>query len=61
MVNEVGISQDDAIRMASLIPAQVLGMESEIGCLVPDAQADFLWMKNDLEIEKVWVGGKEQS
>ena len=61
MVNEVGILQDDAIRMASLIPAKVLGMESEIGCLVPDAQADFLWMKNDLEIEKVWVGGQEQS
>ena len=61
MVNEVGILQDDAIRMASLIPAKVLGMESEIGCLMPDAQADFLWMKNDLEIEKDWVGGKEQS
>ena len=61
MVNEVGVLQDDAIRMASLIPAKVLGMESEIGCLVPDAQADFLWMKNDLEIEKVWVGGQEQS
>jgi len=28
---------------------------------VPDARADFLWMKNDLEIEKVWLGGKEQS
>jgi len=61
MVNEVGILQDDAIRMASLIPAKVLGMESEIGCLMPDAQADFLWMKNDLAIEKVWVGGQEQS
>ena len=61
MVNEVGVLQDDAIRMASLIPAKVLGMDSEIGCLVPDAQADFLWMKNDLEIEKVWVGGQEQS
>ena len=61
MVNEVGILQDDAIRMASLIPAKVLGMDSEIGCLVPDAQADFLWMKNDLEIEKVWIGGQEQS
>ena len=61
MVNEVGILQDDAIRMASLIPAKVLGVENKIGCLVPDAQADFLWMKSDLEIEKVWVGGKEQS
>ena len=61
MVNEVGISQDDAIRMASLIPAMVLGVESEIGCLTPAARADFLWMKNGLEIEKVWVGGKEQS
>ena len=61
MVNVVGISQDDAIRMASLIPAKVLGVESEIGCLAPDARADFLWMKNDLEIEKVWVGGNEQS
>ena len=60
MVNEVGILQDDAIRMASLIPAKVLGVESEIGCLVPETRADFLWMKNDLEIEKVWVSGKEQ-
>ena len=61
MVNVVGILQDDAIRMASLIPAKVLGVESEVGCLVPEARADFLWMKNDLEIEKVWIGGKEQS
>ena len=61
MVNVVGIPQDDAIRMASLIPAKVLGVESEVGCLVPEARADFLWMKNDLEIEKVWIGGKEHS
>ena len=61
MVNEVGVLQDDAIRMASLIPAKVLGLESEIGCLLPDTQADFLWMKNALAIEKVWVGGNEQS
>ena len=59
MANEVGISQDDAIRMASLIPARVLGMEHEIGCLAPNTQADFLWMKKNLDVEKVWKAGQE--
>ena len=59
MANEVGISQDDAIRMASLIPARVLGMEHEIGCLAPKTQADFLWMRKNLDVEKVWKSGQE--
>ena len=59
MANEVGISQDDAIRMASLIPARVLGMEHEIGCLAPNTQADFLWMNKNLDVEKVWKAGQE--
>lgn len=59
MANEVGISQDDAIRMASLIPARVLGMEHEIGCLAPNTQADFLWMRKNLDVEKVWKAGQE--
>ena len=59
MANEVGISQDDAIRMASLIPARVLGMEHEIGCLAPNTQADLLWMNKNLDVEKVWKAGQE--
>ena len=59
MANEVGISQDDAIRMATLIPARVLGMEREIGCLAPNTQADFLWMRKNLDVEKVWKAGQE--
>jgi len=45
--------------MASLIPARVVGMEHEIGCLAPNTQADFLWMRKNLDVEKVWKAGQE--
>jgi N-acetylglucosamine-6-phosphate deacetylase len=61
MVEKVGVSVDEALRMASLYPAQLLKRENQIGQLSSGAQADFLYLSEDLEINAVWRGGKQLS
>jgi N-acetylglucosamine-6-phosphate deacetylase len=59
MVEKVGISVDEALRMASLYPAQVLNRENEIGQLLANSKADFLYLGEGLKINAVWRGGKK--
>lgn len=59
MVGQVGISVDEALRMASLYPAQLLNRDNQVGQLNTDTQADFLHLGEDLEINAVWRGGKQ--
>jgi N-acetylglucosamine-6-phosphate deacetylase len=47
----------DALRSASLTPAQFLGLEHERGALVPGARADFTALTDDLGVVATWVGG----
>jgi N-acetylglucosamine-6-phosphate deacetylase len=61
MVEKIGISVDEALRMASLYPAQLLGREAEIGQLRAGSKADFLYLSEDLIINAVWRSGKQQS
>lgn len=61
MVEKVGISVDEALRMASLYPAQLLKRENQIGQLCAGTQADFLHLGDDLEINAVWRGGNQRS
>ena len=42
MVQVVGISLQDVLRMTTETPARILGLEHEIGRLAPGARADFL-------------------
>tara|TARA_R110002049_G_scaffold8035_1_gene44669 strand:+ start:251 stop:1390 length:1140 start_codon:yes stop_codon:yes gene_type:complete len=58
MVDVIGLAQDEALRMASAYPADLLGRADEIGRLRPGAQADILWLGAGLEIQKVWQRGK---
>ena len=58
MVKQVGTSKEEAIRMASLYPAQVLHRESEIGSLIKGTRADFLWVNDGLDIQAVWRSGQ---
>ncbi len=60
MVEKVGVSVDEALSMASLYPAQLLQRENEIGQLINGARADFLHLGEDLKINAVWRGGKQQ-
>ncbi|MCF6327490.1 MAG: N-acetylglucosamine-6-phosphate deacetylase [Devosiaceae bacterium] len=57
MIDEIGIHSDEALRMASLYPAQVLNRSNEIGRLGAGTRADFIHLGKQLDILSVWRGG----
>ncbi len=58
--NEVGVSLEDAVTMASLTPACFMGLDSVIGSLSVGKQADFVLMDSELKTREVWVKGVKQ-
>ena len=58
MVKSIGLPVEEALRMASLYPAQLLGRAAEIGQLTRGSRADFLHLDAGLNIQGVWRGGK---
>ncbi|WP_261302116.1 N-acetylglucosamine-6-phosphate deacetylase [Paenibacillus andongensis] len=59
MVREVGVSVEDASRFASGNPARLLRLEASHGSIAQGKQADLLLVSPELELEHVWVRGKE--
>lgn len=53
---EFGISFEEAVKMASKTPAQLLGIKK--GQLIPGYDADFVVLSENREIEAVYVAGK---
>lgn len=58
-VNICGIPLADALNMASLHPAKVLGLESSLASVEPDKTADLLLVNEDLALKKCFVNGVE--
>lgn len=48
----------EAIRMASLIPAQSVGIEDACGQIKEGYAADFLVLDNELQLEKTYLNGE---
>lgn len=48
---------DEALRMASLYPAQFLGLDRQIGRLEKGYDADLVWLDDDLRCAMSWIGG----
>jgi N-acetylglucosamine-6-phosphate deacetylase len=57
-VNLAQLPAEDALRAASLTPAQFLGLEHERGALIPGARADLVALTDDLRAVATWVGGQ---
>ena len=55
----VGVPLDEALRMASLYPAQALGVSSTHGHLGRGARADFVVLGDELDIRSTWIGGQK--
>ncbi len=53
-----GIPLEDAVYAATQAPAEVIGMENEIGSLNPGSDADFVILNKDLQVEDVYIGGR---
>jgi N-acetylglucosamine-6-phosphate deacetylase len=49
----------EAVEAATLHPAQLLGIEKIKGTLSPGADADILFLNDDLDIQRVFVAGEE--
>jgi N-acetylglucosamine-6-phosphate deacetylase len=58
MHQTVGVDLPAAVRMASLTPATILGLDGEIGSLEAGKRADILLLDGNLHLKAVWVGGR---
>ena len=52
-------SLPDVIRMASLTPAERTGISRKTGSLEPGKQADVLVLDHDLNVQRIFVSGRE--
>jgi N-acetylglucosamine-6-phosphate deacetylase len=57
-VTLAGISLEDALRAASLVPARFLGIERHLGTLAAGARADIVALSADFEILATWIAGR---
>jgi N-acetylglucosamine-6-phosphate deacetylase len=58
-VEKVGIPLPEALRMASLYPATLLGAPHQWGCLQPGATADFVVLDEQLGLKAVIMDGED--
>lgn len=54
---ELGLTLDEALRMASLYPAQSIRISHTHGRLAPDYVANIVHLDDDLDVDHVWIGG----
>ncbi len=53
----VGLPLEEALRMASLYPAEAMGMADRYGCLKGGSRSDMVHLSDDLEVRDAWIGG----
>lgn len=58
LVYDAGICLVDTVRMASLTPAEVIGIDRECGSIAVGKRADFCMTDNKLNVTKTVVDGK---
>ena len=58
MYRRVGVALEEALRMASLYPAQAIGRDQQHGHLRPGAVGNFVHLSDELEVAGTWIGGK---
>ncbi|MBZ9709760.1 N-acetylglucosamine-6-phosphate deacetylase [Mesorhizobium sp. ESP7-2] len=57
MHRTVGLELSEALRMASLYPAQAIGQSHRLGRFANGTAADIVALSDDLDIGSVWIGG----
>ena len=56
-VDNVGISLEEALRMASLYPARAIHLDKKLGKIEARSAAELLWLNDDLEIKAAFTNG----
>ena len=57
-VNTLGVSVEEALRMAALYPAEFLGIADSQGKIEAGYKANLVMLDNNLEITGCWLAGK---
>jgi N-acetylglucosamine-6-phosphate deacetylase len=57
-VNLLGVSLPEAVRMASLYPAEFLGIAHELGRIEPGYRANLVLADNNLHVIDTWIDGE---
>jgi len=59
MHQQVGLDLPTAVRMASLTPATIIGLQHEIGSLATGRRADLVFLDEGLNVTRVFLDGEE--
>jgi N-acetylglucosamine-6-phosphate deacetylase len=59
-VELLGQPIEEALRMASLYPAELLGLSSNVGQIKTGFQADLVLLDNALRVKRTWIAGQVQ-
>ncbi len=54
----IGLPLEEALRMASLYPAEALGVDGERGRIAPGLRADLVHLGDDLSVRGTLIGGE---
>ena len=57
-VEKCGIPLPEALRMASLYPATVMGLQNQLGVIAPGARADLILLDEEMNLLQVIVDGE---
>jgi N-acetylglucosamine-6-phosphate deacetylase len=55
----VGLELDEALRMASLYPAEAIGQSHRLGRFANGTAADIVGLSDGLDVRNVWIGGEK--
>ncbi|ACX88160.1 N-acetylglucosamine-6-phosphate deacetylase [Pectobacterium parmentieri WPP163] len=58
MVNNVGVTTEDAIHMVSLHPAKMLGLDKQLGSLAVGKHANIISLNSQLLLQNIWISGQ---
>ena len=58
MRDVVGVPLHEAVKMASLVPARIVGVDDKFGSLEAGKQADIVLLDENLTVQKTMVEGK---
>ena len=57
-VEQAGIPLTNALRMASVIPAEIIGMGDQLGKVQPGYAANLVRLDQSMQVKGVWASGK---
>jgi N-acetylglucosamine-6-phosphate deacetylase len=60
-VTLLGLPLPEAVRMASLYPAEFLGLAHDIGRIAPGYRANFVLADEQLHVLDTWIDGESDS